>query len=144
MGKTYFKYRSLDNLERFLQIIMNRELYGALYKELNDPMEGYFSYNPTINPEIRRRIYHDRANTYICSASRKHNIDIMWSHYADEHRAWVPVFGRRIAVPLVGTVELLCHYPDGSCVEKGRQRPAAGHLSGGLFRPVCADSFAAV
>ena len=86
MGKTYFKYRSLDNLERFLQIIMNRELYGALYQELNDPMEGYFSYNPTINPEIRRKIYHDRANTYICSASRKHNIGIMWSHYADEHR----------------------------------------------------------
>lgn len=84
--KTYYKYRSIDKIERFLQIIMNRELYGAKYNELNDPMEGYFSYNPTINPETRRKIYQARANTYICSVSSKYNVGIMWSHYANEHR----------------------------------------------------------
>lgn len=37
----FYKYRSLENLERFLSIIIDRKLYGALYSEMNDPMEGY-------------------------------------------------------------------------------------------------------
>ena len=41
--KTYYKYRTLDDLERILDIIVNKRLYGAVYKELNDPMEGKFN-----------------------------------------------------------------------------------------------------
>lgn len=37
---TFFKYRPLDNFERFLDIVLKKRLYGALYHELNDPMEG--------------------------------------------------------------------------------------------------------
>ena len=32
----FYKYRSLENLERFLSIIIDRKLYGALYSEMND------------------------------------------------------------------------------------------------------------
>lgn len=30
-----YKYRGLSNLKRFLEIILNKKLYGALYTELN-------------------------------------------------------------------------------------------------------------
>ena len=48
----FYKYRSLENLERFLSIIIDRKLYGALYSEMNDPMEGYYKYDPKIEKEL--------------------------------------------------------------------------------------------
>lgn len=49
MNKPLYKYCSLENLERFLSIIIDKKLHGALYNELNDPMEGYYQYNPSID-----------------------------------------------------------------------------------------------
>ncbi len=86
MKETYFKYRSLNDIKRFLQILIYSELYGAKYNELNDPMEGYFNYSPQIDLATRKEMYSKRAKTFICSVSKKHNIGVMWSHYADEHR----------------------------------------------------------
>ena len=42
-ANTYYKYRNLKDFERFLDVVVNRRLYGAVYKELNDPMEGKFN-----------------------------------------------------------------------------------------------------
>ena len=42
---SYFKYKSLDNLKHFLDIIANNRLYAAKYNELNDPMEGSYLTN---------------------------------------------------------------------------------------------------
>ena len=44
-SKTYYKYRNLKEFERFLDVVINSQMYGAKPKELNDPMEGKF--NPT-------------------------------------------------------------------------------------------------
>ncbi len=40
----YYKYRSLkyDGFERFIDIVLNDRLYGSVYNEMNDPMEGRF------------------------------------------------------------------------------------------------------
>lgn len=84
--ETYFKYRSLKDFKRFLQILIYRELYGSKFNELNDPMEGYFNYSDQIDIETRKAMLKKRSNTYICSVSKKSNIGIMWSHYADEHK----------------------------------------------------------
>ncbi len=81
-----YKYRSLINLERFLDIILDRQLYGALYKEMNDPMEGYFRYSPDVDQALVRDILEGKGKRYICSLSRKPNIGLMWTHYADENR----------------------------------------------------------
>lgn len=84
--KPYYKYRSIDNFKRFLDIIINNRLYGCSYRELNDPMEGRFIYSDELNKEskdiIRKNIY----NKIICSASKTPYIGLMWSHYADSHR----------------------------------------------------------
>jgi len=81
-----YKYRSLENLERFLDIIIDRKLYGALYKEMNDPMEGYFQYSPVINKALVRSILDGKNRRYICSLSKKSNIGLMWTHYANENK----------------------------------------------------------
>ena len=82
----YYKYRSLENLERFLSIIIDHKLYGALYSEMNDPMEGYYQYNPTFDHTIIDNIVSGKQKTYICALSRSGNIGLMWTHYADENR----------------------------------------------------------
>ena len=80
----FYKYRSLDDLERFLSIIIDKKLYGALYSEMNDPMEGYFTYSG--NGLFKEKIVEAKNMTYICSLSSSGNIGLMWTHYANENR----------------------------------------------------------
>lgn len=91
---TAFKYRSLSDLKRVLDIIVNKRLFGAKYLTLNDPMEGQFEFELSKNlPHTAiQQLFDERANTLICSLSEKRNSKgqpnngIMWSMYADEHR----------------------------------------------------------
>lgn len=86
MPELLYKYRSLENLERFLDIIIDKKLYGALYNEMNDPMEGYFQYDPRVNKSTASYIFNGKGKRYICSLSRNPNIGLMWTHYADENQ----------------------------------------------------------
>ena len=81
-----YKYRSLENLERFLDIVIDNKLYGALYKEMNDPMEGYFQYSPDVDKSLLTGIWEGKNKRYICSLSKKSNIGLMWTHYANENK----------------------------------------------------------
>lgn len=89
--KTYYKYRSLSDFERFLDIIVNNRLYGAVYKELNDPMEGKFNTTGLIKKDFED-IYKKLKTTRICSMLTKQDCQtfpndyLMWSHYADSHK----------------------------------------------------------
>mgnify|MGYP002677164788 FL=1 len=81
-----YKYRSLENLERFLDIVIDNKLYGALYKEMNDPMEGYFQYSSDVDKSVLTGIWEGKNKRYICSLSKKSNIGLMWTHYANENK----------------------------------------------------------
>lgn len=89
-----YKYRSLQDLKRFLDIIVNKRLYGARYLSLNDPMEGQFEFdlNDSFTQPALQQLFDERAKTIICSLSKKCNSKgipnngILWSMYADEHR----------------------------------------------------------
>lgn len=89
-----YKYRSLQDLKRFLDIIVNKRLYGARYLSLNDPMEGQFEFdlNDSFTQPALQQLFDERAKTIICSLSRKCNSKgipnngILWSMYADEHK----------------------------------------------------------
>ena len=86
MPELLYKYRSLENLERFLDIIIDKKLYGALYNEMNDPMEGYFQYDPKVDKRTASYILNGKGKRYICSLSRNPNIGLMWTHYAAENK----------------------------------------------------------
>lgn len=81
----YYKYRSLSNLKRFIEILLNQKLYAGTFEQLNDPMEGYFRYKTTVPRNILQELKDKKTKTRICSLSKKHNIGLMWSMYADEH-----------------------------------------------------------
>ena len=78
-----YKYRSLANLKRLLEIIIDKRLYAPRYKELNDPMEGYFTYTKDVYP-YRKKINSLKEEALICSFSKSNLIGMMWIMYADE------------------------------------------------------------
>lgn len=82
----FYKYRSLSNLKRFIDILINNRLYAAKYIELNDPMEGFFLYDPAISRDFINTLRSEKANTLICSLSKKYTNGLMWSVHADEHK----------------------------------------------------------
>lgn len=86
----YYKYRSLDNFKNFADIILNNRLYAASYENLNDPMEGQFKYSTKLlTKEVLDAIRGEKEKQFICSLSKKSNIDLMWSHYCDGHKGVV-------------------------------------------------------
>lgn len=53
-----YKYRTIDNLEFFLDTLLNNRLYAASFKDMNDPMEGVYVYRNggSIDERIRNII----------------------------------------------------------------------------------------
>jgi hypothetical protein len=45
MENILFKYRTLEPWDRFLDKLLNKRLFAASFEELNDPMEGIFTYS---------------------------------------------------------------------------------------------------
>jgi len=86
MAETLYKYISLKNFKRFVDIIMNKRLYAAKYTELNDPMEGIYYHTPNFRRVLRDKIYEGKQNLRICSLSKEKDNLLMWSHYADGHK----------------------------------------------------------
>ena len=80
----YYKFRSLENIKRFLDILISERLYAARYDKLNDPMEGSYLVD-SHNKEIIRLLKVRKYNTRICSLSRDYKHTLLWTHYADEH-----------------------------------------------------------
>lgn len=83
---TLYKYRSLENLDRILDILLYERLYAANFKNLNDSMEGHYRYSTDVNKELRTQILDERNRTLICSLSKKKDIGLMWTHYANENK----------------------------------------------------------
>lgn len=91
LEQCYYKYIPLQNIERLLDIIVRKRLYGATYRELNDPMEGKFDYSKLCKND-KEKIFRKLSRLRICSLLQKQqdqiapNDFLMWSHYADGHK----------------------------------------------------------
>ena len=96
-----YKFRSLQNIEFVLDVILNERLHCALYSELNDPFEGLFHsvfkpnpYNSPIPSFINKvttcktieDLQVDIERFKICSLSKSFNDVRLWSNYADGHK----------------------------------------------------------
>lgn len=82
---TLYKYRSFEDFEYFMDLLIKKRLYGATFKELNDPMEGYFiSENFSESEWVTMR--ETKKKVRICSLSKTYDNALMWTHYANDHK----------------------------------------------------------
>lgn len=92
-----FKYRKFD--KGCLELLLNRELWFASPDTLNDPFEAESSIDEVLKavwackpmPTEKRNAFEDMlrrqlSSTGICSFSKARKNQLMWSHYADEHK----------------------------------------------------------
>lgn len=80
-----YKFRSLQNLRRFLDILVRKRLYMAHCNEMNDPMEGVFLLDPS-KKHLLKDIWSNKYKKLICCFSTDYRHTLLWSHYADSHR----------------------------------------------------------
>ena len=89
-----YKYRSLANLWHVLDIVLNRRVYCAHWKELNDPLEGKYEIylgekSERLKSKIQSKVELQRDALRIASFSTDPTNFLMWSHYADGHKGCV-------------------------------------------------------
>jgi hypothetical protein len=82
-----YRYHLFENLDRELNAIREGYLWCALYKDMNDPMEGLFASGHLLRThkhfhEIREAIVSAKSQIGICSFSEVHDHELMWAHYA--------------------------------------------------------------
>ncbi|VAW88449.1 hypothetical protein MNBD_GAMMA18-1762 [hydrothermal vent metagenome] len=105
-----FKYRKFD--KRSIELLVNRQLWFAKPASLNDPFEGKSSCSEVLEavwshypfPEEERKQYKtiietQLQNSGICSFSKTRKNQLMWSHYADEHKGICIGFNEQILRP---------------------------------------------
>lgn len=80
-----YKFRSLQNLRRFLDILVNKRFYMAHFNEMNDPMEGVFYYDSQSQISLYN-ITEGKKKQLICCFSKDYRNTLLWSHYADSHQ----------------------------------------------------------
>ena len=75
VSKSLYKYCDVSNFKFFVDILLNNQLYGAKYDELNDPFEGIlFSRTVEISESVaeqRQKLWDARKDYRICSLSCK-------------------------------------------------------------------------
>ena len=85
----YLKYRSLENLKRFLEIITRNELHAAKLEDLNDPTEGTVKFKSSVTEEEKQKFKKEIIEKcYVCSLC-KNNGELsghMFALYADSHK----------------------------------------------------------
>lgn len=78
-----YKYRSLEPFEFVADIICNNRFHAALFRELNDPMEGLFEAGSLVEHYHLPQLEAAREKTRICSFSGTWRHPVLWAYYAD-------------------------------------------------------------
>lgn len=85
MEERYYKYRSLQNLRFFIDIILNERLWAAKYTDLYDPMEGVYL-TDTDHQYLIDLLKSEKDKTRICSLSKSFTDNRLWAYYGDSHQ----------------------------------------------------------
>ncbi|EME67982.1 hypothetical protein H261_20734 [Paramagnetospirillum caucaseum] len=83
-----YKFRSASSTDKIFDIILNRRLYCADWRNLNDPLEGIFAFGTS--KESRKaydkflgKIRNEKGKLKVCSLSATFDCHLLWAHYAD-------------------------------------------------------------
>lgn len=85
----FYKFRTLDNFQFVLDIIVNNRLYASTFDAMNDPMEGFYTCDPDIPEEALSALQEHRKSIKFCSLSKYETSPLMWAHYANGNRGIV-------------------------------------------------------
>lgn len=82
-----YKYRSLDGWKFIFDILLHKRLYAARYKDLNDPMEGYYTFasGKNVSSAYSEEISSAKNEWRLCSLSSEYRSTLMWSYYGGGH-----------------------------------------------------------
>jgi hypothetical protein len=82
------RYRKIDDgtIDQEIAAIIETYLWFSTYKEMNDPMEGFFEPARRFQKDSNyaraaRDIYYEKIRIGICSFSDTHDNELMWPHY---------------------------------------------------------------
>ena len=86
-----YKYKPLNNLWHVLDIVLNKRLYCAPWRDLNDPLEGryeiYLGERDSDGGCAMSSFIESARNKFrISSLSANATNFLLWSHYADGHK----------------------------------------------------------
>ncbi|EGR1265477.1 DUF2971 domain-containing protein [Vibrio cholerae] len=84
--KTFYKYKSLDNFEFLLDILLRERLYAGRFNELNDPMEGVIEVEKTVPKILEKEWERILSELRICCFTTDDENTLMWAHYANGGR----------------------------------------------------------
>lgn len=88
-----YRYRKLsaNNFQQEIDAIRGKYIWCSTYKELNDPMEGF--YKPSARflkltnfESTAQRIFDAKQTIGVCSFSDTHDNEVMWAHYAENYQ----------------------------------------------------------
>ena len=81
-----YKYMALHPFAHEADILLGRRFHTAQFFDLNDPMEGLFSYPPQTKDEYLERLRIGKETLRICAFSKDWRNPVLWAHYADGFR----------------------------------------------------------
>lgn len=79
----FYKFRSLDNFQFVLDIIVNQRLYAASLDTMNDPMEGFYTHESDMPEEAIIALEEHKKSLKFSSLTMYDNNPLMWAHYAN-------------------------------------------------------------
>lgn len=77
-----YKYRSLENFERFADILFHQRIYASTYDTMNDPMEGLYKYKIGAPEELIQYLKDEKMGIRFSCFSHDSTIGLQWSYYA--------------------------------------------------------------
>lgn len=78
-----YKFRTLDNFQFVLDILVNQRMYAATFDSMNDPMEGFYTADEDIPKESIAALKEHQKSLKFCSLSKYSNNPLMWAHYGN-------------------------------------------------------------
>lgn len=86
MALKLYKYRTLHDFKRFLEIIIYNKLYACPFTEFTDKKEGHYYYSELdLHPFQINDIAAQKEKLKICSASTNSESEFLWKNYADNY-----------------------------------------------------------
>ena len=77
-------YRPRENFANHIDSYLNGNIHFSSWKNVNDPMEGYFTYFP--QKDTIQNLISEKNRYKICCFSKHYSNYLLWSHYAKDHK----------------------------------------------------------